>query len=81
MRIEMLSRVMPALLTRMSIVHARGDDVRTLAELALELLERIGPRAGQRHRGALPVQRAGDGAADAARGAGHQRGLAGKIEH
>src|SRR4029450_13683496 len=63
------------------IVHARGDHVGALAELALELLEPTAARARQRPRAALLVQRAGYGAADAARSAGHQRGLAGKIEH
>jgi hypothetical protein len=38
--------------------------------------ERGGAGAGERDGGALAVQRTRDRAADAARGAGHQRGLA-----
>ncbi len=52
-----------------------------LAQLALQPRERLGAGAGKDHLRALRVQRAGDGAAKAARGAGHQRGPAVQVEH
>ena len=59
-----------------------GDlDPDSPAERLGERGERIAPPAGEHHRGALCVQLAGDGGADAARGAGHQCGPPRQIEH
>jgi hypothetical protein len=43
--------------------------------------QRLFAGAGEHDVGALGVQPAGDRAADAAAGAGHQRHLAGQVEH
>ena len=100
MRMKRLSRVMPALLTRMSIGapaaasaalgSASTDAVSErlqvamkarLAEFGLHRFQRFGARAGEHDRRALRMQRLGDGAADAAGGAGDQCGLACEIKH
>jgi len=65
-------------------VTLSGTRADALEKLKGELGERREGRragAGEHHRRPLAMQRAGDGAADAARGAGHQRGLAGQVEH
>ena len=51
------------------------------AELGRERVERLAAGAGDRHAGALRPERAGDGAAQAARGAGDEGGRALKVEH
>ena len=99
MRSASMSRVRPALLTRMCqragrrfgrrdqrvgrgrVAQVGGADMRALAEFRGQRLQRLPPRAGQHHRRALRVQRAGDRGADAARGAGDQRRLAVQPEH
>ena len=48
---------------------------------ASSCFQRFGAGAGQNHRGALGVQRLGDGAADAAGGAGDECGLSGEVKH
>jgi NADPH2:quinone reductase len=54
--------------------HALGQGLAQLGQI-------LQPGARQHHMGALSVQLHGDGAADAACGARHQGGLAGKIKH
>ena len=59
-------------LDRVLVGEVGLDHVDALAERSGELVEGGPARAGQRHRGAPGVQRAGDGAADAAGGAGDE---------
>ena len=59
-----------------------GDDVDALAaERCLQLFEHGGARTRNGDGGARPVQRLGNGSANAARGAGDEGRLARKIEH
>ena len=57
------------------------EDVRSLAQLGGERFERVSARSRQRHRRAAGMQCARNVSADAAAGAGHQRGLSRQIEH
>ena len=73
MRSASMSRVMPALLTRMSTGLGRrhqgvggrrvgdvaGDDLAPLAQLGGQLVQRLAPAAGQDDVAALGVQRRG----------------------
>ena len=58
-----------------------GEHVDAAAELGRELLELVCLAARDCNSGALLVEGAGDGAADAARGTRDQRRLVGQIEH
>jgi hypothetical protein len=53
----------------------------TLADLGGERVQNLAPCAGQRHGCALRLQHLGDGAAEAAGRAGHERGLPREIKH
>ncbi len=100
MRRASMSRVKPALLTRMSRPPASVSIFSTSAAGAAgsvrsagAMITRAPPSrlghagefglapAGDGDGGTLGVQRLGDGLADAARGAGDERGLAGQVKH
>ena len=51
------------------------------AEITGKLIENLAPGSRNGHRGALGVKNAGDGAADSAGRASHQRSLSGELEH
>jgi hypothetical protein len=68
-------------LDRVLVGEVRLHEVNALAERRGEFVEGRPAGAGERHRRALRMERAGDGAADAARGAGHEGLAAGQIEH
>ena len=68
-------------LDRGGVAEVAGQHVSALAEFGRERLERVAPRARERHGCALAVQRTGDGAAEAAGRARDQRRFACKIEH
>ena len=94
-----MSRVSPALLTRMCrsperlhdpagqrlgllrIAKIGRDGMGPLAQLPGQGIERLAPRAGKGDRRAPCMQGFRDGPADGARGAGHKRVPAGKVEH
>ena len=58
-----------------------GQHVHALAQLRRHLVQHVAARAGERRRRSLRMQRARDRTADAAGRSGHQRALAGQIEH
>ena len=68
-------------LDRILVGEIAGQHVHALLQFAGQRIERLAPGAGKRDRRALPVQRAAMAAAERAACAGHQRGLAGQIEH
>ena len=63
------------------VAEIAGQDVNAAAQLGCELVELVGLAAGHGNGGPLLVQGPGDGAADAARRAGDERGLVGQLEH
>jgi hypothetical protein len=63
-------------LDRRRIAEIGRQHVRALAQLRLQLLQRLHPRAAEADVGAPRMQRLGDRAADAAGSAGDQRALA-----
>ena len=68
-------------LDRVLVGEIRRDDVDALAEVGRERVERRAPRAGERDRRALRMQRPRDRPADAAGRAGDEGLPAGEIEH
>ena len=59
------------------VAEIASDDMRALAKLGGERVERLAARAGQDERRALRVQRLGDRAANTAAGAGDERAFSG----
>jgi hypothetical protein len=78
-----MSRVKPALLTRMvpGLAQIGRAHRHACAEFGRERIQRRLAGAGERDGRALGVDGAGDGAADAAGGAGDEGGFATQIKH
>src|SRR6266851_62852 len=66
---------------RFRIGEIGGERVRAFAEFGGKRGKRGAASPGKRDRGALAMERPADRAADPPGGAGHQRGLAGEVEH
>ena len=69
------------LLDRGAVGEIARNDMDAVAELAGEMLQHLAAGARNRHGRALPVEGAGDAAADAAGRAGYQCPLAAQFEH
>ena len=67
--------------TASSIGEIGGEHMDPVHEIGCEGIERLAPGSRYRHHRALGMERAGDRPADTPGRPGHQRGLAGQIEH